>query len=258
LHYATGITHFCQSFQLFPIKLGSINPSLFGVEVTYIRFIGQIAFRETVWASRLFRKSADFIPVCASVNPLVLVPHLCEENLLERFACELLPGYQQNCLSALAGGQTDITFSTIPALQWIILVLCGVPPQFARATAPFYCDIKNRLANYYPRVSYWESPELEIMDRAHIAYDFFVLIGEPEITVVDSFMAISVYGVEEVPENSVLGAFLNGCIETRFPQPIVEFGPREQLVALLRANDDILARATERVAAKATTRAESM
>jgi hypothetical protein len=251
--YATGMTHFCQSFRLSPIKLGNLAPALFGVEVSYIRFSGPIAFRETVWASRLFRKSADFIPVCASVNPFVLVPHLCEENALERFACELLMWYQQAGLSALAGGQTDVTFSTIPSLQWFLLALCGVPPQFAHTAAPFYCDTKNRFAYYYPRVSYWESPECQIMERAHIAYEFFALLGEPEIAVVDSFMSICVYGLQEVPEGTVLGEFLRECIENRFPQPLVEFGSREELVALLRSNDEILKRVTERVAPRIET-----
>jgi hypothetical protein len=83
------------------------------------------------------------------------------------------------------------------------------------------------------------------------------LLGEPEITVIDSFMLICVYGVGEVPENSALGEFLRDCIDTRFPQPLIEFGSRERLVALLRSNDEILKRVAERVAAKAPARAES-
>jgi hypothetical protein len=245
--YARAITHFCQSFRLTSVKTsGSSTPPVFGVKVEYIRYERQVAYREMIWSSRTFLKSKDFIPVCASVNPLVLIPHLCEDNKLEEFVNELLIRYNQSCLPGIAeGGSPDVTFSAFTDLQYIIRTLSGVPPAIVSRQAPFYCNIDNRLSHYYPRVSYWEGPDSCLTDRACIDYPFYAGLGEPGITVIDSLSQINIFGVAEVPPESSLEAFVKSCFENRFPQPDVRFHPKKILMDILIDTDQRIRRVVE-------------
>jgi hypothetical protein len=185
MKHATATPHFRQCFRLVPKLGGSAGPSLFAVEAKYMRFSEDSAFEETIWMSRMFRKSNDFIPVCASLNPLVLTPHLRDEGVLERFVIELMNVYHQHCLSVIAGGISDLTFSTLPNLQWLLLALWGVPAQLKRDPSPIYGDCQSRFAYYYPGLSYWTGPDCCIAERAHISYEFFPLLGEPPVAVMD-------------------------------------------------------------------------
>jgi hypothetical protein len=256
--YAGATSEFCQSFKLLPSKLSnSVVPAIFAVEVSYVRFKKRVSLKELIWTTQSFKKSNDFIPVCASVNPFVLVPRLYEKGILERFVCELMISYHQNCLSAIAGGSTDITFSTLPNLQWLLLALGGVPQQFVRSFAPFYCDLRTRFAYYYPCVSFWEDANYCIIERSHIDYSFYALLGEPAITVIDSFYEIEIYGMTEVSDGSRLSTFLNGCIEKRFPRPSIRFHSKEKIAALLRSTEEVLKGVVATVAAKVTSRSDS-
>jgi hypothetical protein len=106
----------------------------------------------------MFRESNDFIPVCASLKPQVLTPHLRDDGILERFVIELMNVCHQHCISVSAGGISDVTFSTLPKLQWLLLALWGVPAQLKRDASPIYGDCLSGLAYYYPALSYWTGP----------------------------------------------------------------------------------------------------
>jgi hypothetical protein len=175
------------------------------------------------------------------VDPFVLIPHLWEEKILEKFSTSLLAGYHQHCLSAIAGGRAaDFTFSAFPNLQWLWRAFCGVPPRVAPRPVPFYGDIRTRFNYYYPRVSYWEGPNCCVTDRACIDFAFYTLLGEPEITVIDSFCEIHVFGVLESPPGSSLDKFLNECRFSRFPQPSVGFFRKDQIQEVLKDTDALI------------------
>lgn len=162
LSYPSANCHFSAVFQLFPDSKSAVtssNISYFGVEMTYVRFYRGYVYNETIWASRDFRWSSDFIPVISTINPFMLIPFLCSESViklntlskedestknghkkffqskqmnhsneakkstLESFVSKLLLQYKYYCLGSLAGNFDDYTFSTIPDLQWFLRVL---------------------------------------------------------------------------------------------------------------------------------------
>jgi hypothetical protein len=102
---------------------------------------------------------------------------------------------------------------------------------------PIYCDLRSRRSHYYPSVSYWEGQDSCIAENAHMSWQFWRLLGEPQIAVVDCFYTISVFGTDSIAPDSQLYGFLAKCLDDRFPQPPVEFYARAQLVALLQSID---------------------
>jgi hypothetical protein len=247
LQYAAATRHFRECFRLVPLKLGGAGPSLFAVEARFLRFHPQGVFEETVWLCRQFRKSADFIPVCASLNPFVLAPILCDDDALEAFVVALMNDYHQHCLAAIAGGVSDLTFAALPNLQWLLHVLWGPPP---RHQTPIYGDVVSRFTRYRPWLSYWTGPHHCIAERVVIGSRPFKLLGQPAVAVLDSFDEIAVYGLPEADPRSPLGVFIAGCVGKRFPKPIVAFKPQREFFAILEANDGMFKRVMEGLAAR--------
>jgi hypothetical protein len=236
---STAIRHFHQTFHLTPSKFGTTALALLGVEVKFIHFTADGACEKTIWMSKSFKKSNDFIPVCSTINHWLLIPVLCDAKTIEEFIGNLRRAYETNCLLAIAGANDDPddTFSTLPVLQWFLLALFGRPPQFRLPMCPIYCDLRSRLSHYYPSVSYWEGQDNCIAENAHMSWQFWRLLGEPEIAVIDCFYTISVFGTESVAPDSQLDGFLTKCLDDRFPQPPVEFYSAAKLVALLQSSD---------------------
>jgi hypothetical protein len=64
-------------------------------------------------------------------------------------------------------------------------------------------------------------------ERAHVSYEFFALLGEPPVPVMDSLYEIDVFGMGGTEEGSALSNFLRKCAEKRFPQRLIEYRPKE-------------------------------
>ncbi|OHT11054.1 hypothetical protein TRFO_19468 [Tritrichomonas foetus] len=151
VEFATAKENFSQAFRLTPVKFSSnISPSIFGVEMSYIKFNKKFTgiveenddengdtqkeerncsffyevYKETIWNSKVFKKSTDFIPVISGVNPFLLIPHIYgNQTFYENFLKNLYENYSQHCNASLAGDSDDFTFSTVPELQWFPRVL---------------------------------------------------------------------------------------------------------------------------------------
>lgn len=159
--YSTANPNFSVSFQLFTTTkftnaFNLFSPSYLGIETTYIKFFHNNVFKETIWTSRVFKKSSDFIPTITTVNPYVLIPYLCvesafnvqaaqnqklkdmkrqaqshlsisvknqERSLVESFVLYLIKNYRYLCIVSIPGKFDDFTFSTVPELQWFLRIL---------------------------------------------------------------------------------------------------------------------------------------
>jgi hypothetical protein len=250
MHHATGTLYFRQSFDLVPKSGNSADQCLFGVEARYTAFRPRCVYEETICMTRAFRRSNDFIPVCASINPLVLVPHFAEKGHLERFIIELMTAYHQHCLLAIAGATYDLTFSTLPNLQWLLIGHFGVFERHPGSPTPGYGDWLSIFAYFCSRFSYWTGADCCIAERAYVTEEFYSLLGEPPVAVVDSFHRICVYGIEAAEEGSQLAAFIADCSEKRFPQPCVVFRPREEFTTVLSRNRDLFMRVESGLSAR--------
>jgi hypothetical protein len=106
------------------------------------------------------------------------------------------------------------------------------------------------LAYDYPGLSYWTGPDCCIAERAHISYEFFALLGEIPVAVMDSLYNIDVFGMGGPEEGSALSNFLRKCAEKRFPQRLIEYRPKESLVKLLLANEGLFKKVEKEFALK--------
>lgn len=161
--YSTAHPNFSVSYQLFSSTkftnaFNLYSPSYLGIETTYIKFFNNNVFKETIWTTRVFKKSSDFIPTISTLNPYLLIPHLCSESafkvhstqtqkmskfnrrsktltpmkielnssdrsLVETFVLNLIKNYRSLCVVSIPGKYDDFTFSTIPELQWFLRIV---------------------------------------------------------------------------------------------------------------------------------------
>jgi hypothetical protein len=239
--YASAVTHFCQKFiQLTPLKMNpSVAPALFGVDVRYLKFSNSGVQEERISISRLFRKSNDFIPVCAGLNPLLFIPHFDEPNLdestlyesrLYKFVYLLMKAYHENCVDVMAGDPIDYTFSMIPKLQLFLFSLFQSKHFQSKSQVSFrYSDVASRISYYYPTVSYWRDCHECIALNSRFELPFFRLLGSPPICIFDRFLRIEIFGLQQeaVTADSPLDVFLKNCQEGRLPTPMLKFKPMD-------------------------------
>ena len=221
--YAGAPRSMCQAFQVQP-KVTSLCQLSFGVEVKYVRFADGCLFNETVWISRVFSKSSDFIPICTGLRPWVLICTLPHDRFA-KFLRDLITHYTQNCTSTLAGKATETTFSTVPHCQIFLSYMYNRSRIGTLRLPRVFCDPKFYLGVYHPCVSFWTDFDTCLATNCCHDEFFYKLMGQPPIVVLDKVQSIVIFETnitnDPIPDTTSLGRFLALLTSERFPEPMV-------------------------------------
>ena len=267
--YATAKQNFSMVFQLDTSKFGSLNiNSNFAIQMFFYKIINGKFYTETIWNSRLFKKSPEFIPIISSMNPKLLIPLIISnQTFFENFIITLLGKYKSYCIELIPGSSNDFTFSTVPELQWFLRVLFE-RPEFSKRfykyfkrklekknedlsrndqieneiyflrlwrnkSFPISCDFKSNFARCFPLVSYWENENSCIAQCCPFDIRYYELINSPSIILIDMLIHMIIFAnIQEIPKDSKLSSFIKENKKIRFPKPSVSILPIDYCVKL--------------------------
>lgn len=224
--YAGGLRCFSQLFSIQP-KVTSLGQFSFAVEVKYVRFLDGHLSYETIWMAKSFPRSSDFIPICMSIRPWVLISLLAPDRL-DKFLKDLISHYSQYCTSTLAGKPGELTFSTVPRCQRFLSYAYRRDILSGTQTTTFprvFCDMKHYFGEFYPRLSLWADFDTCVARNCFHDKTFYRLMGEPPIIVMDKVHEIVIFEREmtnePIPDSCALGGFLAFLFSERFPEPVI-------------------------------------
>lgn len=204
IHYVSCADEFFS--HQFLLRCDEKMPSKLSINVSYTSFEDEVPHKESIFFSKIFHKSNDFISVASTLDPYVMIPYLNSQNLVSdktiaspsvQFISQLYMQYNE-VYSEMPGKESFnkniLNFSAMPNLQ--PLLQSETYPKIQRKyyrDIPFKDTYKSRYYAILPNISFWIDFDSMISNHCHPFEQFYSLLGRPPIVVLDTVSIISIF-----------------------------------------------------------------